>query len=65
MIVQTDGICGGRPRIDGTRICCETIAALDRLGWSMEDIRENYPQLTAEQIGAAIRCSELTAEETE
>ena len=42
-IVQTPGICGGKPRIDGHRITVQNIAVWhDRLGRSADEIASEY-----------------------
>jgi uncharacterized protein (DUF433 family) len=42
-IVQTPGICGGKPRIDGHRITVQNIAIWhDRLGWSVDKIANEF-----------------------
>ncbi len=53
-IVATPDTLVGKPRIKGTRISVELL--LDRLadGWSREDIIESYPNVTAEDIQAAL-----------
>lgn len=53
-IVATPDTLVGKPRIKGTRISVELL--LDRLadGWSREDILESYPNVTAEDIQAAL-----------
>ncbi len=46
---------GGKPVIRGTRIPVYFILELLANGWSFEEILEGYPQLTKEDILAAIR----------
>ncbi len=42
-IVQTHGICGWKPRIDGHRITVQNIAIWhDRLGWSVDKIADEF-----------------------
>ena len=54
-IVQDEGICGGKPRIDGTRIKVQHIALeYERLGWTADQICDAHPGLTLAQIHAAI-----------
>ena len=54
-IVQDKGICGGQPRIDGTRIKVQHIALeYERLGWSADQICDAHPGLTLAQVHAAI-----------
>jgi uncharacterized protein (DUF433 family) len=51
--IVTDGnICGGRPRIKGTRISVEFLLGLKAAGWSEEQILENYPHLTRDYLQA-------------
>ncbi|MBI4615519.1 MAG: DUF433 domain-containing protein, partial [Planctomycetes bacterium] len=52
-IEETPGVCGGRPRIEGTRIRVLDIAVLHRRGDSPADILEAYPHLTLAKIYAA------------
>jgi uncharacterized protein (DUF433 family) len=44
----------GKPVIRGTRIAVEFIVELLAEGWTYEQILANYPQLTAEDIQAAL-----------
>jgi uncharacterized protein (DUF433 family) len=53
-IVETSGICGGKPRIDGHRITVQNIAIWhDRLGWSADEIASEY-DLDLSDIYAAL-----------
>ncbi len=54
---------GGKPVIKGTRIPVYFILELMANGWSFEDILENYPQLTREDILAAIRYASMILKE--
>jgi uncharacterized protein (DUF433 family) len=54
MLVQTPGVCGGRLRIDGTRITVQCIAALYKQGQSAEDIARSYPHLSLSQVYVAL-----------
>jgi uncharacterized protein (DUF433 family) len=49
-LVRTPGICGGRLRIDGTRMTVNQIVTLYRQGLSAEQIVEQYPQRTIGEI---------------
>ena len=63
-IIVDPTVLAGKPVVKGTRISVELI--LDRLadGWSQDDILAAYPQLTREQVLAAVRfASELFKEE--
>lgn len=46
---------GGKPVIKGTRIPVHFILELLANGWSLEDILENYPQLTREDLEALLK----------
>jgi uncharacterized protein (DUF433 family) len=48
-------ILAGKPVIRGTRLAVEFIIELLAEGWSYEDILQNYPQLTREDILASLR----------
>jgi uncharacterized protein (DUF433 family) len=53
-IVETSGICGGKPRINGHRITVQNIAIWhDRLGWSADEIASEY-ELDLSDIYAAL-----------
>jgi uncharacterized protein (DUF433 family) len=54
MLAQTPGICGGRIRIDGTRITIHRIATLYRQGQTAEEIAQTYPHLLIGQIYTAL-----------
>jgi uncharacterized protein (DUF433 family) len=54
---------GGKPVIKGTRIPVYFILELLANGWSFDDILENYPQLTKEDILAAIRYASMILRE--
>ncbi|NPV07474.1 MAG: DUF433 domain-containing protein [Anaerolineae bacterium] len=47
-------VCFGKPCIRGTRIWVSLILDLLASGMSMEEVLEEYPQLTVEDIRAAI-----------
>ena len=54
LLVKTPGICGGRIRIDGTRITVHRIAVLYKQGQQPEEILQSYPHLTLSQIYTAL-----------
>jgi len=54
LIVQTPGICGGRPRITGHRITVHNIVIDFNAGRKPEDIIEERPQLTLSQVYSAL-----------
>jgi uncharacterized protein (DUF433 family) len=49
-LVRTPGICGGRLRIDGTRMTVNQIVTLYKQGSSVDEIVEQYPQRTLSEI---------------
>jgi uncharacterized protein (DUF433 family) len=53
-IVMTPGTCGGRPRIDGTRITVELIAGFINDGADPTELIEMYPHLTLGGVYDAI-----------
>jgi len=54
MLVMTPDVCGGRIRIDGTRITVQRIATLYKQGQTAEDIAHTYPHLSYAQIYVAL-----------
>ncbi len=46
---------GGKPVIKGTRIPVYSILELLANGWSLDEILENYPQLTKEDLTALLK----------
>ena len=54
-IIQDKGVCGGRPRIVGTRIKVQhIILEYERLGWTPDQICDAHPGLTLADVHAAI-----------
>lgn len=53
-IVRTEGVCGGRPRIAGSRIAVSTIAGLFRQGESAQAIAASFPHLDPASVDEAI-----------
>ncbi len=49
-LVRTPGICGGRLRIDGTRMTVNQIVTLYKQGLTAPQIIEHYPQRTLSEI---------------
>ena len=54
MLVKSQDVCGGRIRIDGTRITVDRIATLYKQGQCPEDITQTYPHLSLSQVYAAL-----------
>jgi uncharacterized protein (DUF433 family) len=53
-IVSDPDTCSGHPRIEGTRIRVSYIRDWLASGMSEAEILRDYPQLTAEDIGACL-----------
>jgi len=53
-IVMTPGYCGGRPRIDGTRISVESIARFENDGVGVAAILATLPHLTRASVYDAL-----------
>jgi uncharacterized protein (DUF433 family) len=54
MLVASPDICGGRIRIDGTRITVHRVAALYKQGQAAEEIAQTYAHLSLGQVYAAL-----------
>jgi uncharacterized protein (DUF433 family) len=53
-VTKTPGVCGGKARVEGTRIRVNNVAYLHKEGANDDKIREAYPDLTSSQIHAAL-----------
>jgi len=53
-IVRDSEVCGGEPRIRGTRITVRTIIESIRLYHAKEPLFQAYPDLTREDLDAAL-----------
>ena len=53
-IVMDPAILVGKPIIKGTRLAVEFLVGLLAEGWTHEEMLSNYPQLTEEDIQAAL-----------
>jgi uncharacterized protein (DUF433 family) len=63
-IVVDPQICSGKPVIKGTRIMVKNILGMVAGGYSSDRIIQAYPELTAEDVSAALEyAAELVAEE--
>jgi uncharacterized protein (DUF433 family) len=65
LIVRTPGILGHRPRIDGTRVSVQRIAAWYKMGLNAEEIVERVGNLTLAQVYAALTYYHANSEEIE
>ena len=48
------GVLGGKPVIKGTRLAVEKIVELMASGWTEQQIAENYPGVTRDDIAACL-----------
>lgn len=55
VIMKSRGVLGGKARIAGTRIAVSHMVALVKLGYTVEEVLREYPQLTREQVEAALK----------
>ena len=54
-ITQDEGICGGKPRIAGTRMKVQHIVIeYFDLGWNVKQICEAHPHITPAQVHSAL-----------
>lgn len=64
-IVRVQGVCGGRPIIEGTRITVKLIVGWVRLGMTTAEIATEYPHLSTVQIADALAYYQDHPEEIE
>ena len=65
LLTTTPGVCGGRIRIDGTRITVQRVASLYKQGLTAEDIVQSYAHLSLCQVYAALAYYHANREEIE
>jgi uncharacterized protein (DUF433 family) len=58
-IVIDPALCNGRPVLAGTRITVQTVLEFLGAGDSIEDVLEEYPTLTRDDVLACLRYSSL------
>ena len=56
-IVINPAVCNGRPSIRGTRISAQTVLEFLGAGDSIEDVLEEYPTLSRDDVLACLRYS--------
>lgn len=62
-IMRDRKICGGEPVIKGTRVTVRTILASLAEGASIQEILEDFPTLTEQDVRAVIAFAATSAEE--
>ena len=60
-IVIDPNILSGKPVIRGTRLAVEFMVGLLAQGWSVEQVLDNYPELTREDVQACLNCTNESA----
>lgn len=53
-IIRDPAVLGGKPVIAGTRLSVQVILEKLRDGWTLDELLSDYPQITREQITAAL-----------
>ncbi|MBO9590583.1 DUF433 domain-containing protein [Devosia sp.] len=54
-IVSTPGVCGGRPRLLGTRLTVHDILGALAAGDTIDELLVDFPDLTREDFSAVLR----------
>lgn len=62
-IVRDPQVCGGEPVLKGTRVTLRTVLASLAQGDSVDDILNDFPSLTPEDVRAVIAFAAASAEE--
>lgn len=65
LIERRPGLRGGRPVVAGTGVSIQRIAGWYRLGWTPEEIAENYGHLSLAQVHAALAYYHANRDEIE
>jgi len=65
LLASSPDVCGGRLRIDGTRITVNQIVVLYKQGCNAESIVDQYPHLTLAQVYTALAHYHANREEIE
>ena len=65
LLTQSSDTCGGRLRINGTRITVNQIVVLYKQGYNPEEIADQYPHLTLAQVYSALAYFHANSDEIE
>jgi uncharacterized protein (DUF433 family) len=65
LLVRSPDVCGGRLRIDGTRITVNQLVVWYKQGCTPEEIADQYPHLTLVQVFTALAYHHTNREEIE
>jgi uncharacterized protein (DUF433 family) len=64
-LVTSPDVCGGRLRIEGTRVTVNQVVSLYKQGLNAEEIADQYPHLTLAQVYTALAYYHGNREELE
>jgi len=62
-IVRHPKLCGGEPVLKGTRVTLRTVLASLAEGATVQEVLEDFPTLTEDDVRAAIACAAASAQE--
>jgi uncharacterized protein (DUF433 family) len=65
LLVSSPNVCGGRLRIEGTRITVNQIVTLYKQGYTPEEIADQYSHLSLAQVYTALAYYHANKEEIE
>ena len=65
LLVSSSDVCGGRMRVEGSRVTVTRIVVSHKRGNSPEEIAAEYPELTLAQVYAALAYYHANQEEIE
>ena len=65
LLVRSPDVCGGRLRIDGTRMTVNQLEVWYKQGYTPEEIADEYPHLTLAQVYTALAYYHANREEIE
>jgi uncharacterized protein (DUF433 family) len=65
LLISSPDVCGGRLRIEGTRITVNQIVVLYKQGYSPEEIADQYSHLSLAQVYTALAYYHANKEEVE
>jgi uncharacterized protein (DUF433 family) len=65
LIVETPGVCGGRPQIAGTGVSVQRIVGWYKMGQTPEEIADQYGHLSLAQVYAALAYYHANRDEIE
>ncbi len=65
LLVRSPDVCGGRLRINGTRMTVHQLVVCYKRGYTAEEIADQYPHLTLAQVYTALAYYHANREEIE